>query len=171
MKRRRIFRRLLQTVKKVPFERQRLSKCTAPKPPLCKGRWVGVSRLGGIVRRNVTNLHWFSAKLQHCTASIPQSRCLRDSSLRRTRSAALTAHRAVIHFRRLRFAYPLHKGALGAPAPEGFSTSSNRRRKIRRLLLFQDKSPEPILIFLTGIADANTLVGGDLAAEAVIFDP
>ena len=36
-----------------------------------------------------------------------------DSSLRRARSAALTAHRAVIHYRRLRFAYPLHRGAFG----------------------------------------------------------
>ena len=35
------------------------------------------------------------------------------STLRRARSAALTAHWAVIHYRRLRFAYPLHKGAFG----------------------------------------------------------
>ena len=35
-----------------------------------------------------------------------------DSSLRRARSAALAVHRTAIHYRRLRFAYPLHKGAL-----------------------------------------------------------
>ena len=41
-----------------------------------------------------------------------------DRRLWATRSAALTAHRAVIHYRRLRFAYPLGtRGALGAAAP------------------------------------------------------
>ena len=34
----------------------------------------------------------------------------RDSHLRVARSAALTAHRAVIHYRRLRFAYPRQRG-------------------------------------------------------------
>ena len=33
-----------------------------------------------------------------------------DSSLRRARSAALTVHRTVIHYRRLRFAYPWQGG-------------------------------------------------------------
>ena len=37
----------------------------------------------------------------------------RASRLRAARSAALTAHRAVIHFRRLRFAYPLKSGGRG----------------------------------------------------------
>ena len=32
--------------------------------------------------------------------------CFAASSLRRARSAALTVHRTVIHYRRLRFAYP-----------------------------------------------------------------
>ena len=35
-------------------------------------------RLGGIVRRNVTNLLWFSAKTKHCTVTIPQSCCSHD---------------------------------------------------------------------------------------------
>ena len=39
-----------------------------------------------------------------------------DSSLRRARSAALICHRHIIHYRRLRFAYPLHKGAFEAVA-------------------------------------------------------
>ena len=37
-----------------------------------------------------------------------------DKSLRRFRSAALTVHRTVIHYRRHRFANPLHKGALAS---------------------------------------------------------
>ena len=38
--------------------RTRVAFCTkenAPKPPLCKGRWHGVSRDGGIVRQEPTN--------------------------------------------------------------------------------------------------------------------
>jgi len=29
-------------------------KCTEPKPPLCKGRWAGVSLLGGVVNPSVS---------------------------------------------------------------------------------------------------------------------
>ena len=67
----------------------------APEPPLCKGRWAAERRLGGVVT---------------CRENNP-SVSFADSSLRRARSAALTVHRTVIHYRRLRFAYPLHKGA------------------------------------------------------------
>ena len=70
--------------RKSNFKRRSLPICTAPKPPLCKGRWGGVSRLGGIVQWNVTNLHWTSAKRKHFTATIPQSRCSRDSSAQGT---------------------------------------------------------------------------------------
>ena len=38
--------------------------------------------------------------------TIPQSPQCGDSCLRAARSAALTVHRTVIHYRRLRFAYP-----------------------------------------------------------------
>ena len=69
------------------------------KPPLCKGRWAkSLILLGGVVR----------------IVTIPQSPQCGDSCLRAARSAALTVHRTVIHYRRLRFAYPLHKGAFGA---------------------------------------------------------
>jgi len=51
-----------------------------------------------------TNLHWISAKSKHSTASIPQS---------------FFAYGEKIQL-------PLHKGALGATAPAGFLTRSNR---------------------------------------------
>ena len=37
--------------------------------------------------------------------------------LRAARSAALTVHRTVIHYRRLRFAYPLQSGGQGCAPP------------------------------------------------------
>ena len=66
--------------------------------PCVRGGVTALSRDGGVV----------------LVVTIPQSPLCGDSSLRRARSAALTAHRAVIHYRRLRCAYPLHKGAFGA---------------------------------------------------------
>ncbi|MDO5154282.1 MAG: hypothetical protein Q4D50_13135, partial [Eubacteriales bacterium] len=41
--------------RKSKLERRSLPISIAPKPPLCKGRWGGASRLGGIVQLNVTN--------------------------------------------------------------------------------------------------------------------
>ena len=34
-----------------------------------------------------------------------------------------------------------------------------------------DEPPKAVLIFLTGITNANTLVCGNVAAEAIVFDP
>ena len=50
---------------------------------------------------------------------LPQSPpCGSDSRLRAARSAALTVHRTVIHYRQLRFAYPLQSGGQDC-APAG----------------------------------------------------
>ena len=47
---------------------------TAPMPPLCKGRWVAVRRLGGIVRYNVAKIAAFRRK--YTAVTIPQSASL-----------------------------------------------------------------------------------------------
>ena len=43
--------------------------------------------------------------------------------LRASRSVALTVHRTVIHYRRLRFAYPLGKGGFGERITTGLRPS------------------------------------------------
>ena len=56
----------------------------------------------------------------------PQSAFSADSSLRQARSTALTVHRTVIHYRRLRFAYPC-KGSLERnPSIRGIPTPGKR---------------------------------------------
>ena len=52
----------------------------------------------------------------HILPNSPSHGFRRASRLRAARSAALTAHRAVIHSRRLRFAYPLESGGRGCGA-------------------------------------------------------
>ena len=59
----------------------------------------------------MVNLDFNYQMISYC-GNNPSVSCA-DKSLRRFRSAALTVHRTVIHYRRHRFANPLHKGALG----------------------------------------------------------
>ena len=61
--------------------------------------------------------HWGGGSMKR--GQLPQSPlCSGDSRLRAARSAALTVHRTVIHYRRLRFAYPLQSGGRDC-APAG----------------------------------------------------
>ena len=73
------------------------------------------SRKASLVQREVP-LKGAEGLLPNIVQSPSQKSKIFASRLRAARSAALTAHRAVIHSRRLRFAYPLHKGALINPS-------------------------------------------------------
>ena len=71
-----------------------------------------------------------SAFVRFLPAGSPSQKSkISDSPLRRARSAALTAHWAVIHYRRLRFAYP-PGGGLGS----GSTSPPYKDRRGRRSL-------------------------------------
>ena len=69
---------------------RRVRFCTAPKPPLCKGRWHGVSRDGGIVRQDFATIE--RLRRNRIAATIPQSASLTapfaQGSLGRCRASA-----------------------------------------------------------------------------------
>ena len=76
-------------------------------------------KLGPLVLRGLSGEQpdWGSFRLKYNSLS---QKCrfygIFASCLRATRSAALTVHRTVIHYRRLRFAYPQNEGAEGGCA-------------------------------------------------------
>ncbi len=64
-----------------------------------------------------------------------------DSSLRRARSAALTAHRAVIHYRRLRFAYPQRESVETSPSGRGGSRMADGEGRYSERSAAESKNP------------------------------
>ena len=75
-----IYRIVLRAHFYTPFGVVRHTRfCTAPKPPLCKGRWHGKAVTEGLCSRHLFYCS-VSAKSK-CSKTIPQSACSADSSL------------------------------------------------------------------------------------------
>ena len=89
-----------------------------PKPPLCKGRWHGEAVRSGLYRNGFPFLHWFTMQKACSAQSLSRFAPTACGRSGRGSDSPPDCH----SLPRLRFAYPLHKGALPLPlgeVPEG----------------------------------------------------
>jgi len=106
----------VQTVEKVVFHCRGLQICTAPMPPLCKGRWAAGRRLGGAVQQKVRIRISFRRK----GSSLPQQPLSQIALKAQSDSSPYTGLSS--RCRMAAYGCLVQRRALGAPAPEAFST-------------------------------------------------